>query len=321
MELRESPSAVAPRVCSLSRDDGIGRFAGHLSGVTPVRIGDSARFSPTLATSGHRGRKLPSWLPSLTLHAAVAAALLSLVRLPVAVPDDTGDAVQMVFLPQPAPAQPAPAPATASPAPPAEAPPLPPPPAPPPPAPQATVTPPQPPAPAPPPPAPTPAPIMAPAPPTPEAPPAPPLPLPPPPAPPAPVLRPEFAARPVPRQRFERRAISAPSARPAAVGALAPRAAGIVLPARPVAGYASQCQPAYPDIARRRGEQGRVLLRVQVSAQGTVLSAGVAASSGFIRLDEAATQAVRSCRFIPASRDGIPIQGAAEVPFDFRLVG
>ena len=77
--------------------------------------------------------------------------------------------------------------------------------------------------------------------------------------------------------------------------------------------------PNYPAMARRRGEQGRVLLRVQVSMDGRPLSVAVARSSGFDILDSAAADAVRGWRFVPATEAGRPVPAVADVPVQFRL--
>jgi protein TonB len=77
--------------------------------------------------------------------------------------------------------------------------------------------------------------------------------------------------------------------------------------------------PRYPELARRRGEQGRVMLRVSVSADGKPIEVGVAQSSGHETLDQAAVTAVKQWRFVPASQGGRPVAAVAEVPVTFRL--
>ena len=94
---------------------------------------------------------------------------------------------------------------------------------------------------------------------------------------------------------------------------------GTLIPARPIRGSVANRDPAYPDAARRRGEQGRVMLRVNVSADGRPVSVTPLQSSGFPRLDDAAVAAVRQWRFEPAERNGKPVEGAADVPILFRL--
>jgi len=125
--------------------------------------------------------------------------------------------------------------------------------------------------------------------------------------------RPTHAARPV----------TTPSPATDQPTAIAPTAVALtaapLLPAHPVAGMESDRPPVYPEIARRRGQQGRVTLQVNVSADGKPLAVSVAESSGHASLDDAARAAVQQWRFVPASRGGTPIPALAEVPVRFRL--
>lgn len=325
----------------------------HLPHDAAMHLDRTARLARPAASGRGAGWTVPGWTRSLALHALIAGLVLGLVR-PPRLPAGGGNelSVPMVFLPRPAPPAPAPK-ATPAPAPlpPVAAPPPPPAPSPPTQAPPAM--------PAPPPKAPAPAPPPAPAPqaqpvlpPPREMPPVLPLPPAPPPAqaatlaptpdipvPPEPPPMPprtEARSRPAPRHvarrpspaREERRVAPATEAEPFRESAppapftapAAPAREAVMLPPRPVGGLASHCQPAYPALARRRDEQGRVVVRVQVSASGAVLAASVARSSGFATLDDAAREAAQGCRFIPASRDGRPVAGIAELPFNFRLV-
>ncbi|MEQ1663402.1 MAG: TonB family protein [Thiobacillus sp.] len=77
--------------------------------------------------------------------------------------------------------------------------------------------------------------------------------------------------------------------------------------------------PAYPALSRRLGEEGKVVLRVELETDGRVDSARVSASSGFKRLDEAALAAVRSWRCNPPMRDGQAVRAVATQPFQFNL--
>jgi protein TonB len=108
--------------------------------------------------------------------------------------------------------------------------------------------------------------------------------------------------------------LAAPGPQPAV-----PTMAAESTPARPLRGYAGNRDPIYPEAARRRGEQGRVMLRVNVSSGGEPVFVTVQQSSGFPRLDDAAAAAVRQWRFEPAARDGKTVAGIAEVPILFRL--
>lgn len=79
--------------------------------------------------------------------------------------------------------------------------------------------------------------------------------------------------------------------------------------------------PRYPPLARRMGEEGTVVLRVELDEHGKVYAARVTGSSGFTRLDEAALEAVRNWRCNPAQRDGQPVRAVALQPFKFILQG
>lgn len=77
--------------------------------------------------------------------------------------------------------------------------------------------------------------------------------------------------------------------------------------------------PPYPLAARRRGMEGRVVLEVQVSADGRCTAARIRESSGYALLDDSARQTVQRWRFVPASRAGIAVDSRVEVPIVFRL--
>ncbi len=138
---------------------------------------------------------------------------------------------------------------------------------------------------------------------------------------PLPPVPPEPPARAANLVRPRHAALVAP---PASRSAAAPPPASVssdrpTIPPRPVAGMADNRPPLYPDAARRRREQGRVLLHVDVSADGAPTGWTVTESSGHPTLDAAAIAAVREWRFVPASQDGRPIAAAANVPIVFRL--
>lgn len=85
------------------------------------------------------------------------------------------------------------------------------------------------------------------------------------------------------------------------------------------ANYAHNPKPNYPAIARSRSWQGKVMLRVKVSAQGSSDGVTVEQSSGHEILDEAAIEAVTKWRFIPAKRGDTPVASSVIVPIDFKL--
>jgi len=87
------------------------------------------------------------------------------------------------------------------------------------------------------------------------------------------------------------------------------------------ADYLRNPPPAYPTLSRRIGEQGRVVLRVLVSAAGSPQAVEIRESSGHPRLDRAAREAVERWRFVPAKRGDQPIAAWVLVPVSFSLEG
>jgi len=83
--------------------------------------------------------------------------------------------------------------------------------------------------------------------------------------------------------------------------------------------YLNNPAPTYPPMSRRIGEQGRVLMRVLVSASGDPETVTIENSSGSGRLDEAAMQAVKKWRFVPAKKNKQPISAYVLVPIKFSL--
>lgn len=79
--------------------------------------------------------------------------------------------------------------------------------------------------------------------------------------------------------------------------------------------------PRYPLAARRRGEEGRVVLRLLVTREGRVGEVRILRSSGVETLDRAAEEAAREWRFEPARRGSEAIAAWVEVTVRFRLEG
>lgn len=77
--------------------------------------------------------------------------------------------------------------------------------------------------------------------------------------------------------------------------------------------------PVYPADALAAGIEGRTVLRVLVRADGTVQRLALHRSSGWRSLDQAAEDAVRDWRFIPARRAGVPVQFEVLVPVRFSI--
>jgi protein TonB len=83
--------------------------------------------------------------------------------------------------------------------------------------------------------------------------------------------------------------------------------------------YLRNPSPPYPIEARRNKWEGTVLIRVEVSAAGRVISAAVVTSSGHAVLDTAALNAIKRWRFSPARMAGIATTATVDVPVAFSL--
>lgn len=173
--------------------------------------------------------------------------------------------------------------------------------------------------------------------------PAPPAPQPPAPAPPAaqkktapkphplpkPVLKPANPRAPItPEQQTPQPSPPAPPAAPVAAAPVAPATppvpAAPPAPAKttvsiPASYAASNRKPVYPAMSRRYEEQGTVVLRVLVKADGTAGQIDIKSSSGYPLLDESAQAAVQGWRFQPATRDGKPVADWFLIPIPFTL--
>ena len=87
------------------------------------------------------------------------------------------------------------------------------------------------------------------------------------------------------------------------------------------ADYLDNPAPAYPALSRRMGEEGRVLLRVFVEASGLPSKVELRTSSGSERLDQAALEAVKRWKFVPARQGDRAVPASVVVPIAFNLKG
>ena len=79
------------------------------------------------------------------------------------------------------------------------------------------------------------------------------------------------------------------------------------------------CTPKYPRVSRKRGEKGRVLVKVFINQDGSSEKVEIEQSSGFNRLDQAAMESAKKCRFVPAKRNGKPVKTLATIPYTFTF--
>jgi len=171
----------------------------------------------------------------------------------------------------------------------------------------------------------------------PEPPPAPePIPLPPlPPEAPPPVAQQPAPAQPQPG------APPAPAPKPAAVAPAAPpakqaptvstepaavdsadanadlRPHGVSAPASAL----NLTQPEYPFYSRRHGEEGTVVVEVEIQSSDRAGRIEVVHSSGHSRLDRAAVDALKKAHYKAARRAGVPVTTTKRFSFTFRLEG
>lgn len=154
---------------------------------------------------------------------------------------------------------------------------------------------------------------------------------------PEPVSRPrpkpaEPPAAPAPAPQAIAQAAPAPNA-PTGVAAPVPAAAPLAIPDTPRpalepakvelpssnASYLQNPTPVYPAISKRLGEQGRVLVRVLIGADGSPRQAELKRGSGYERLDRAALDYVMKCRYVPGKVAGVPQAMWYEAPVNFVL--
>ncbi|HEY1718710.1 MAG TPA: energy transducer TonB [Verrucomicrobiae bacterium] len=83
--------------------------------------------------------------------------------------------------------------------------------------------------------------------------------------------------------------------------------------------YLKNPEPVYPELARRRHQEGLVLLAVKITAQGRAGRVEIKKSSGFSLLDNAAVEAVRDWEFQPARIGSLALESEIEVPVRFEL--
>lgn len=99
----------------------------------------------------------------------------------------------------------------------------------------------------------------------------------------------------------------------------APAPAAPITPPNFVAAYLDNPAPEYPRLSRRMKESGTTLLRVLVSPEGRSAQVELNQSSGYERLDQAAVEAVRRWRFVPARQGEQAVSAWVLVPINFQL--
>lgn len=85
------------------------------------------------------------------------------------------------------------------------------------------------------------------------------------------------------------------------------------------ADYLQNPKPPYPLMSKKLNEQGSVIIRVLIGADGLPQKAEIRKSSGFDRLDQSAATTVMKWRYVPGKRAGVPETMWFNVPINFVL--
>lgn len=83
--------------------------------------------------------------------------------------------------------------------------------------------------------------------------------------------------------------------------------------------YINPPRPVYPPLDARMGNEGTVTLRVLINEKGRAEKVEIQKSSGSLRMDDAARDAVMRALFKPYLEDGKPAPAFAIVPINFTL--
>ncbi len=76
--------------------------------------------------------------------------------------------------------------------------------------------------------------------------------------------------------------------------------------------------PRYPSVALNSGEQGTVLVRVDIDSTGMPTDMEIEQSSRSRALDRAALDALRQWRFRPAFAQGVAVESSLVIPISFK---
>ena len=83
--------------------------------------------------------------------------------------------------------------------------------------------------------------------------------------------------------------------------------------------YQPDADPYYPSFSKRAGEQGEVVVRLIIDESGIVEEVALLRSSGFPRLDRAASEIGKRYRFKPYSVNGNPARISTNLLIKFNL--
>lgn len=113
-------------------------------------------------------------------------------------------------------------------------------------------------------------------------------------------------------------AAAAPAPPPPALPPAPAAPAKVELPSSK-ADYLHNPPPDYPRMSKRLGEQGKVVLKVLIGADGAAQKVELVTSSGFERLDKSALDAAMRWRYVPGKRGGVAETMWYLLPMTFNL--
>jgi len=113
-------------------------------------------------------------------------------------------------------------------------------------------------------------------------------------------------------------AAAAPAPPPPALPPAPAAPAKVELPSSK-ADYLHNPPPDYPRMSKRLGEQGKVVLKVLIGADGAAQKVELVTSSGFERLDKSALDAAMRWRYVPGKRGGVAEAMWYQIPIQFTL--
>jgi len=85
------------------------------------------------------------------------------------------------------------------------------------------------------------------------------------------------------------------------------------------AAYLNNPAPKYPDISKRLGEYGNVVLEAYVLPDGKPSKVEISKSSGYSRLDQAALEAAKRWTFVPAKRGSEAVASLTKFTIQFVI--
>jgi protein TonB len=83
--------------------------------------------------------------------------------------------------------------------------------------------------------------------------------------------------------------------------------------------YAAAFHPDYPPALVREGLEGSVTVRVTIDEKGRVIACALVKATDKAFYEETRQQALRYWRFLPATRDGAPVQSEQMLTVTFQL--